>query len=194
MLRGFIQRTELRAKRLRYFADMPQTGPIDPLLIASKLDGVVVFNTFDQLQAAVGRSLELAELAKEVSAFTVLIGDTHFIIQNDEHSPLRRRASLMEELAHIVLDHEPSTVSMSLGSLLNNRTYNAKQEQQAYALGAATLVPYDELAQLLLEAGRSFQQVSEYYEVSKELVEYRAKITLLWRNLDRSGRLSAARS
>lgn len=59
------------------------------------------------------------------------------------------------------------------------RDYNQTDEEAAYAVGAAALVPYGALRRLVLE-GRSSQEIARHFRVSRQLAEYRLKVTHLW--------------
>lgn len=194
MLRGFAYQTEQRAQRLRELASLHPTAKIDPLDIGRLLEGIVLIRGFDELISRVGEGMSCDALEAEVSALTVQIDETFYIIENQTHTSVRRRVSLMEEFSHIILGHEPSTVYLNPNALLAHRTFNDRQEREAYALGAATLVPYAGLKELLLQQSLTFAAIGEHYEVSEELIAYRAKVTLLWRHLKNAGLLEAARS
>jgi hypothetical protein len=59
------------------------------------------------------------------------------------------------------------------------RDYNKSDEEAAYAIGAAALAPYAALRQLVF-AGRTAEQIARRFRVSRQLVEYRIKVTHLW--------------
>lgn len=59
------------------------------------------------------------------------------------------------------------------------RDYNKSDEEAAYAIGAAALVPYAILRGLVFE-GRAAEQIARRFRVSTALVEYRIKVTHLW--------------
>jgi Zn-dependent peptidase ImmA (M78 family) len=61
-----------------------------------------------------------------------------------------------------------------------NRDYRKADEEEAYAVGAAALVPYASLKRMLLQ-GNTAREISLHFRVSRELVEYRMKVTHLWR-------------
>jgi hypothetical protein len=84
----------------------------------------------------------------------------------------------MEEIAHVVLGHKPTRISVGAGGL-PCREYNAANEQTAYGAGAAALVPYAALS-LGLRDGATPESIAEQYGVSPQLVSYRIKITMLW--------------
>jgi hypothetical protein len=53
-----------------------------------------------------------------------------------------------------------------------NRDYRKADEEEAYAVGAAALVPYASLKRMLLQ-GRTSTEIGLHFHVSTELVEYR---------------------
>jgi hypothetical protein len=61
-----------------------------------------------------------------------------------------------------------------------SREYRKADEEAAYATGAAALVPFSALRRFVLEGQRS-RQIANHFRVSRELVEYRLKVTRLWK-------------
>jgi len=59
------------------------------------------------------------------------------------------------------------------------RDYNQSDEEAAYAVGAAALVPFGALRRLVFE-GRSSRDIARHFRVSRQLAEYRIKVTHLW--------------
>ncbi|HXI22806.1 MAG TPA: ImmA/IrrE family metallo-endopeptidase [Pyrinomonadaceae bacterium] len=59
------------------------------------------------------------------------------------------------------------------------RDYNHDNEEAAYATGAAALVPYAALRRFV-RSGRTAEQIARHFHVSRQLVEYRIKVTHLW--------------
>ena len=70
------------------------------------------------------------------------------------------------------------------------RDYNQADEEAAYAVGAAALVPYSALRRLVTE-GRNSTEIARHFRVSRQLAEYRIKVTHLWAEYKRA---SAART
>lgn len=91
------------------------------------------------------------------------------IIINDTQSPLRQRATLMEEICHLLLGHQPSLIDSK------GRTYDRAIEDEAYAIGAATLVPFKPLREML-QARRSPNEIARHFDVSRQLINYRIKV------------------
>ncbi|MEZ5306740.1 MAG: ImmA/IrrE family metallo-endopeptidase [Pyrinomonadaceae bacterium] len=104
------------------------------------------------------------------------------IILNPSHPPNRRRATLMEEVSHVFLGHKPSRLAIKNTDEKGSsraRDYDAKIEEQAYSVGAAALVPFGGLRELLREAKTS-REIAAHYNVSNALAEFRLKTTGLW--------------
>ncbi len=92
------------------------------------------------------------------------------IIVNDTHSRRRQRATVMEEICHLILGHPPSTIHD------HGRTFNARIEEEAYAIGAATLLPYRALSEALFSQVRP-ESIALRFDVSRQLVSYRCRVT-----------------
>jgi hypothetical protein len=59
------------------------------------------------------------------------------------------------------------------------RDYNQTDEEAAYAVGAAALVPFAALRRRVFE-GQSSRDIGRHFRVSRQLAEYRIKVTHLW--------------
>ncbi len=104
------------------------------------------------------------------------------IILNPTQGENRQNATLMEEICHVFLGHKPSRLAVenrnAQGKIIA-RDYRADIEEEAYSVGAAALVPYSALKKFVL-AGKTSREISRHYNVSRELVEYRIKVSRLW--------------
>lgn len=100
---------------------------------------------------------------------------TRICIVNPTHSPKRNKITLMEEIAHAHLKHNPTSLVL-MGEGLRVRDYSKFQEQEAYGVGAATLIPWILLFPAL-NAGRAIPELAKDFEVTTELIEYRIKVT-----------------
>ncbi|REJ78166.1 MAG: ImmA/IrrE family metallo-endopeptidase [Acidobacteria bacterium] len=106
------------------------------------------------------------------------------IILNPTHGKNRQNATLMEEICHVFLGHKPSRLAFrenGTDSNLKARDYNAEIEEQAYSVGAAALVPYESLREFVIR-GRTSRQIARHFDVSRQLVEYRIKVSKLWKD------------
>ncbi len=178
---------EVRAQGLREFAGLRRGDQrLDPFELARYAGLLVV--PFDQIEGLLTPET-LAELLGKSrdkwsggAASRVLPNGQKLIILNPTHSRLRHSATLMEEVCHVFLGHKPSRLAISKRDRQGNivaRDYNAEIEEEAYATGAAALVPYSGLKKKV-EQGKTAAQIARHYGVSRALVEYRIKISRLW--------------
>ena len=188
---------ELRALGLREFAGVKEGRPLDPFALARLARLLVVdFNTIEGLSAE-SRTHLLGAAADQWSGGACsrpLPNGWRLVILNPAHGSQRNRATLMEEVAHVFLGHQPNRLaaitradgpdqsqaaaSQPRGRMLA-RDYNHSDEEAAYAVGAAALVPFGTLRRLVLE-GRSASAIARHFSVSRQLTEYRIKVTHLW--------------
>jgi hypothetical protein len=187
---------ELRALGLREFAGVKEDQPLDPFALASLARLLVI--DFDSIE---GLSLEsrthlLGVAADEWSGGACsrpLPNGWRLVILNPAHGIQRNRATLMEEVAHVFLGHKPnrlaaitrgdrggqSTATANQPGRMLARDYNQTDEEAAYAVGAAALVPFGALRRLVM-AGRNSREIARHFRVSRQLAEYRIKVTHLW--------------
>lgn len=90
------------------------------------------------------------------------------VILNPLHDQVRQRATLAEELTHIVMGHPPSTIDPITGK----RSYRDDCEEEAYAVGGAMLLPYSHLF-WRVKRGAVRSAIAEGYNVSEPFVVYR---------------------
>lgn len=98
---------------------------------------------------------------------------------NPWHSRRRNKVTLMEEVCHIHLCHKPTKLVLSGDGLLV-RDYDGGQEEEAYGIGAAALVPWGTLFPRL-KSGATLGCLAEDYDVTTDLIVYRIKITGAYR-------------
>jgi Zn-dependent peptidase ImmA (M78 family) len=97
------------------------------------------------------------------------------VILNPTHADTRRRATLMEELAHVHLGHKPSQLIV-LDGLTSVRSFNKSQETAAYWVGAAALLPRDVL-QRAHKDRIAKSTLARDQGVSTALVSFRENVT-----------------
>lgn len=177
---------EIRAIGLREFAGLRSDEQrLDPFQLA-KYAGLLVPG-FDEIQGLSPESIhQLLNVAKDKwsggAASLPLPNGKKLIILNPTHAKTRHKATLMEEISHVFLGHKPSRLAIETRDKHGNvlaRDYNADIEEEAYATGAAALVPYTGLKKMV-EAGKTSAEIARHYNVSRPLVEYRIKISRLW--------------
>jgi hypothetical protein len=162
---------ERMALQVRSFAGIGLSAKLDPLALADSLKIRVIY-----LKDLVGLSdLSRAHLESAddwSGGATSDLGDgSHLVVLNHRHSVGRRAATLMEEVCHILFGHGMSGIDPDRAG---GRSYNFNVEEEAYAVGAAALVPYDSLRGFLA-SGLSVHNVAGHFGVTKSLVVYRCR-------------------
>jgi hypothetical protein len=105
------------------------------------------------------------------------------VILNPDRPATRRTATLLEELAHELLEHRPSRIEPDPRAGVPRRSYDAAQEREAFELGAALLLPR-ELIAAELRARRSAARIARRYGCSEALVVFRIRRLGLSRRYD----------
>lgn len=179
------RRFELNALGFRDFAQVAAGAPLDPFRLAEFANLLVV--DFDQIKGLNQETREhlLGSASEKWSggACSVPLPDgRRIVILNPNHGRMRTNATLMEEVSHVFLGHKPSrlkVVAETENGQTISREYRKADEEAAYATGAAALVPFGALRRFILN-GDTSQQIAKHFRVSRELVEYRLKVTRLW--------------
>lgn len=175
---------ELKAMALREFARVRPDVSLNPFELAQFANLMVI--EFEQLNGLSERARQhlLGPASETWSGGACTLPDgMKLVILNPNHGAARTKATLMEEICHVFLAHQPNRLSIvtkdERGKVMN-RDYRQTDEEEAYGVGAAALVPYAMLKRLLLQ-GKSSREIGVHFRVSRELVEYRMKVTHLWR-------------
>ena len=178
---------EIRAMGLREFAGLRKPEqPMDPFLLARYAKLLVV--PYDEIAPLLSDESKkhLIGEGKDMwsggAASQPLPDGRKLIILNPTHGPARHKATLMEEVSHVFLGHNPSRLAIKRRDKQGNivaRDYNADIEEEAYSTGAAALVPYLALKRYV-EEGKTSAEIARHFEVSRALVEFRIKISKLW--------------
>lgn len=173
---GKFREIERKAIGVRCFAGAGQSARLDPYALAALLNlRIVSLADLDQLPEEARN--HLAQSDEWSAGTTGLLPDgSRVIVINEKQSAGRRAATLMEEICHTLLGHDPSSIS---GNGAGGRSYDVSIEEEAYAVGAAALLPYRALTQCLSE-GYPVDQIAKRYGVTKALVEYRMRVLGLW--------------
>lgn len=174
---------ELKAIALRDFARVRSDVSLNPFDLAEFANLMVV--EFEQLKGLSERARQhlLGPASEAWSGGACSLPDgMKLVILNPNHGSARTKATLMEEICHVFLAHQPNRLSVvtkdERGKVMN-RDYRRADEEEAYGVGAAALVPYAALKRLLLQ-GKTSREIGVHFRVSRELVEYRMKVTHLW--------------
>ncbi|HYY41109.1 MAG TPA: ImmA/IrrE family metallo-endopeptidase [Pyrinomonadaceae bacterium] len=178
---------EVRAMGLRDFAGLSRDDEaLDPFALAHFAKLMVI--DFEQIE---GLSEETREHLLGVGADAwsggtcsrPLPNGWRLVILNPKHGRARNNATLMEEVCHVFLGHKANRLSIVAQNKQGKtvaRDYNDADEEAAYAVGAAALVPYAALRRFVHQ-GKNSTEIARRFNVSRELVEYRLKVSRLWR-------------
>src|SRR4029077_3585770 len=140
--------TELLAIKVKEQLGFAPTQALDPLLVLERIPARIIDARLLWDHApSIARELFI-EHPRDWSG--VGFGESphdgvELILLNPAHSVTRRRASLMEEIVHIVLDHRKSCLVKDAATGHWERTHDEDAEDEAYSVGAACLMPYPEL-------------------------------------------------
>ncbi|NKL98013.1 ImmA/IrrE family metallo-endopeptidase [Rhizobium leguminosarum bv. viciae] len=110
------------------------------------------------------------------SGMTLFEDGEHVVVLNTSDSQARKCATLMHELAHILLDHTPADVDVSPSGLVLLSDYSSEQEDEADWLGAALLLPETALLHHR-GSGRTISEIAALFEVSVDLCTWRCRMT-----------------
>jgi len=176
---------ELHALGFRDFARVRATAPLNPFRLAKFANLVVI--SFEQIEGLSEKNRQhlLGSASEEWSGGACsrpLPDGRRIVILNPNHGRMRTHATLMEEISHVFLGHQPTKLKIvredERGRTVS-REYRKADEEAAYGTGAAALVPFSALRKFVFE-GRTSAQIAGHFRVSRELVEYRLKVTRLW--------------
>jgi uncharacterized protein DUF955 len=171
---------ERKAIGIRSFAGAGQNGRLDPYSLAQLLNLRVV--ALSDLKQLPGQTREHLAQSDEWSAGTtgLLPDGSRVIVINEKQSAGRRAATLMEEICHTLLGHDPSSIFGNGKDGSGGRSFDVSVEEEAYSVGAAALLPYRALTECLSE-NQSVDQIAKRFGVTRALVEYRMKVLELWK-------------
>ena len=177
---------EVRALGLREFAGLRRDDyPLDPFKLAHYARLLVV--DFEEISGLSDEAREhlLGTGSNSWSGGTCsrpLPNGWRLVILNPRHGRQRNNATLMEEICHVFLGHKANRLGIASENKEGkpiSRDYNHEDEEAAYAVGAAALVPFTALRRLVGE-GKTSSEIARHFRVSRELVEYRLKVSRLW--------------
>jgi hypothetical protein len=175
---------ELKALGLRDFARVRLDQPLNPFALARFANLLVLnFEQIKGLSASTREHLLGAGVESWSGGACKLPDGSKLVVLNPTHGRSRTNATLMEEICHVFLGHQAnrlSVVTKDARGKVMSRDYRKADEEEAYGVGAAALVPYVSLRRMLAN-GKAVKEIAAHFHVSTSLVEYRMKVTKLWR-------------
>lgn len=178
---------EIKAVGLREFAGLHRDDQrLNPFDLARFAKLFVV--SFDQIESQLSEESKSQLLGEGKNKWSggacshALPDGRKLIILNPTHGKNRQNATLMEEICHVFLGHKPSRLAIETknrdGKVVA-RDYHQAIEEEAYAVGAAALVPFSSLLRMV-DQGKTSREIARHFNVSRDLVEYRLKVSKLW--------------
>lgn len=183
---------EIRALSLRDFAGLiSDEQPLNPFELAHYAKLLVA--SFEQIEPLLSEDTKQHLLGTGKDKWSggacsqTLPDGRKLIVLNPTHGKNRQNATLMEEICHVFMGHTPSRLAIqntNKNGQVIARDYRAEIEEEAYSIGAAALVPYTSLARMVNQ-GKTSREIARHFNVSRELVEYRIKVSRLWEQYKR---------
>jgi Zn-dependent peptidase ImmA (M78 family) len=176
-LRGRAREIERSSLRIRKFANLSSYAKLDPYDLANKLGmKVTLAKDLPEISVELAQRLLVNKASEWSGASSGILPDGLVIILlNNTQSKQRRAATLMEEICHVLLGHQRDYLPTQL---TEKRSYNSRQEDEAFAVGAAALAPYMGI-KYFLEQNWTLDQIAQHFGVTKSLILYRLELTAL---------------
>jgi len=184
--RGFKSWAERTSGNIRRELDLSPHDPLDVFKLADYLSVTACTpRDFPGLPEDILHQL-LVEDPWGWSAATLALHDERtLLIYNPRKSAGRRASDIGHELAHVLIEHKPSTIIFSHDGSFAMRTFDQKQEDEANWLAWSLLLPREALLRAQ-QNGLSTDQIADLYGVTSQLVEFRLRMTGVSAQLARS--------
>jgi Zn-dependent peptidase ImmA (M78 family) len=179
LTQAYMQHIEEQAICLRQRAGIGSLDPLDPRLLADKLElQFVQLNAIAGLRPEVYQSI-IAMDAREWSGMGKALPNGELLIALNPNMTIERETvTIMEEVAHAHYGHRPVEL-LTFSAGLVRRRYDADAEREAYWTAKAVLLPAAAVGQAVYR-GRSAEEIAVRYGTSVELAEMRIKTLRLW--------------
>lgn len=168
------------AEKFRKDLGLKDDQPLDSLKL--EVDGVQVVRVSDTdcLTPEIINRLRF-DAVSEWSAMSVPLDSANeqwAVLLNDGHTIERQRVTVLEEFWHILLGHKLTKIARVAEAY--GRTYDKAEEDDAFYIASATLLPKAAMIKAIAQ-NFSSEQIAGKYGTSSELVDYRIKRLGLWR-------------
>jgi Zn-dependent peptidase ImmA (M78 family) len=178
---GFKAEAERLAVQYRAELKISKFDPLDALDLAEHLE-IPVYSV-DEFEGEI--SDEQLNQLRDTNRFSAMwlpnSDGEKIIVHNNYHSAKRQQSNLMHELAHIILKHEISEQAARLCFEIGLHYYNKEQEMEAKFFGSCLQISKPGL--LWATKTKNIEQISDYYNASVDMVQYRINSLGLRRNL-----------
>jgi Zn-dependent peptidase ImmA (M78 family) len=172
-------RIERTAAKVRRRIGLDQFTVLDPNLLVADLDAEV-FHLRDLIPDDEVALRRARRIAFDGAASSHPESGQPVILINCGKPVRRRKATLMEELSHLLLKHKPSRIAPDPELGIIRRSFDRAQENEAYDLGAALLLPKERIQQDVKEEQLLAPEIAKAHRCSEDLVVYRVRRMRLW--------------
>ena len=169
--------TELRAIEVKRTLGLGRYAGVDPFIILprvpARLVDVAVFDARPDIKTILfdTHREDWSAIGLGVSPAT----GEELILLNDTHHDHRQKASLMEEIVHVVLGHPRTKLALPALGEKWVRPYDEDVEDEAYCVGAACIIPWPELFDAVSKRSETVADIAGRHHVSTQYVEYRIR-------------------
>lgn len=175
MRRGFKEEMKRLALEVREELGLDAYAALDPRGLAEEY-GIPVYELTAMERWGCAPET-LAHYANDdkgtFSAALIPCGTGRVIIDNDCHTPTRRRASLAHEMAHVLLEHPFTEAVLTADGC---RAVDPALEEEAHWFGAELLIPF-KAAMTWARRGSSDNEVALHFGVSLRYAAMRMNIS-----------------
>lgn len=173
---GFKADADRLSETYRAELSVSKFDPLDAFkLAAHKEVSIITVDEFAEHLTS-GQMAILRNTSKFSAMWMPTADGEKIIIHNNHHSEKRQQSNIMHELAHILLGHEIPAEAAMLCVLTGLHYFNTQQEQEAKFLGGCLQITRPGLL-WAMKRNFSDEQISNYFNASLEMVNYRKKIT-----------------
>lgn len=174
MKRGFKSKANRISKKIRLKIDLKVEDYLDPRLLAELMEVKIIDPIELKLPSTTLKTL-LSKRNDEWSALGAIINEKKYIFLNTSHPKTRLEASIMHELAHFILKHEPMGAVNYFGVPLTR--FNKEQEKEAEFLGGCLQIPSEAIFPLFAFEGYTLIKLSSHFHCSKDVARMRYNLS-----------------
>jgi hypothetical protein len=172
-------RIERLASATRARIGLDQLKELDPGLLVADLDAEL-FHLSDLISNDAHALHRARQINFDGAASVHPVTNKPVILLNCGKPVRRRMATLMEELAHLLLKHQPSRITHDPELGIRRRSFDRSQEDEAYDLGAALLLPKERIQRDVKDLQLHCREIADAHKCSEDLVTYRIRRMRLW--------------
>lgn len=170
MKHGFKKRANQISKKARLKLGLQVKDYLDPNVLAEAMKAQIIDPANLNIPSE-SLDILLNHREDEWSALGAHINGNPAIFINSSHPKTRIEASIMHELAHFILKHEPMGAVNYFGLPLTR--FDKAQEEEAEFLGGCLQIPEECLFPLFAFEKYNLQKLAEHFHCSKQVARMR---------------------